>query len=299
MSKFDYDRNSGLGASDCPAVLGVSPWVTPLQLWERKVGLAPEQPENMAMRLGSALEPIVIQEFTHKTGLSVTDQQRRIVDPANEWRWATLDGIASDGALVEAKTTSRAEGWGEEGTDQIPDYYIAQVQHQMAVAGFELAWVPVLIAGRDFRVYRVERDEDVIQYINREESAFWQRVVSREAPPPQSADASRVFVRDNGKSIAASGGIGAAWLELIALKRRAKEDLEQIDALENQIKLFMGEASVLTDNAGQPLVTWKASKDSSKTDWKALAESLQPSPELLAQYTAPVRGARRFLIKGV
>ena len=106
MTKFDYDRGSGLGASDAPAVLGISPWVTPLQLFEEKTGRGVEQDENLAMAVGTALEPVVLREFTKRTGLEVSNFQERVIDPRLPWRWATLDACASDGALVEAKTAA-------------------------------------------------------------------------------------------------------------------------------------------------------------------------------------------------
>ena len=43
-------------ASETPAVLGISPWVTPYQLWLLKTGRA-EPDSNAAMRRGTALEP--------------------------------------------------------------------------------------------------------------------------------------------------------------------------------------------------------------------------------------------------
>jgi len=83
-----------------------------------------------------------------------------------------LDGIIATGngdnitEIVEAKTSGqyRASEWGEEMTDEIPEDYILQCQHNMYVTGegVRLAWVPVLIGGNNRRCYKVERNDKLI-----------------------------------------------------------------------------------------------------------------------------------------
>ena len=123
------DRNKGIGASDAPVIAGLSPWRTPVDLWLEKLGRGVPQEVSLPMRAGTALEGLIIDAFCEQTGMTVLDRQTRFVDPAWPVRWATVDGITTDGAMVEAEMTQDDEGWGEPGTDQIPAHYIAQVQH--------------------------------------------------------------------------------------------------------------------------------------------------------------------------
>jgi len=45
------------------------------------------------------------------------------------------------------------------------------------------------------------------------------------------------------------------------------------------------------------LATWKAAKDSQKTDWQAVAVEAGVGPELIKKHTNDVAGSRRFLPK--
>ena len=83
--------------------------------------------------------------------------------------------------------------------------------------------------------------------------------------------------------------------------RAARESLRQAEmreeALADALKLAIGERSGLSI-AGQAVVTWKAAKDSTRTDWEAVAAALQPPPELIAVHTVTKPGSRRFIVKG-
>ena len=169
----------------------------------------------------------------------------------------------------------------------------------MACTGLAVvAWVPVLIAARDFRVYRVERDDELIDMLTEEECKFWLHHVRADiAPPPQPAEASRIWKRDNGKQIVATDEIRAALLQMAGFQIDLDWNEQQVEALKNQIKLFMGENAALVDSTGKLLATCKAAKASNNTDWKALVESLHLTPEVVAEFTKQVDGSRRFLLK--
>ena len=72
---------------------------------------------------------------------------------------ASLDGFTDDNRVVEIKTARSGKGWGEPGSNEIPDYYILQVQHYMIVTGFEVTDVPVSIAGGSPELYEVPADK--------------------------------------------------------------------------------------------------------------------------------------------
>src|SRR5690606_39876597 len=118
-------------------------------------------------------------------------------------RWmATPDGIAydtenvvtmNDGvtrrapshvpvAVVQVKTAGSREEWGEEGTDQIPPYYPAQVSWEMHVMCDDTAFMPVLFNGRTYREYIVKQDDVDVALMVREAEAFRQRI--QDGNPP-------------------------------------------------------------------------------------------------------------------
>jgi putative phage-type endonuclease len=290
----DHDRRQGLGASEAAAACGLSPWMSPLELFLQKTGRAPAVEETLPMRVGKALEPVVLRAFEDREGVKVTDQQRRIVDPRLPWRWATLDGMA-DGVPVEAKTSGSAEGWGDDGSDQVPLHYMLQAQHQLACLeeGVEILWMPVLFAARDLRVYRIPRSPSVIEALTEKEVAFWDRVVADQ--PPEIINSTDVRLRwptDTGATVVATDDILDAWLELHAARSRRKAAEADEERLQTQLQLFMADRSALLGPDGKALATWKACT-SSRLDTKALAAA---HPDIAAAFRVE-SSSRRFLLK--
>lgn len=186
MDRLDWlaERRTGIGSSDAAKILGVSPFGQALDVYLDKLGLLPEE-ESAPMRWGSLLEDVVAQAFTEETGLTVRPSPGLVRHRHYAWMLATPDRLLPGVAgILECKTARSADGWGASGTDEIPDAYLVQVQHQMEVLGADLAWVAVLLAGSDFRCYQIPRDERIVRHIMRQESLFWACVCDRNAPDP-------------------------------------------------------------------------------------------------------------------
>lgn len=177
-------RAGGIGASECAAVLGISPYQTAWELYHRKLGLLPPVEESDAMHLGNLMEPVLASLYSRRTGSLVVNQQVRVECPDHPFIRATLDGQAEDGRLVEFKHVgSRMAGeWGDEGTDEAPAHYLCQVHHQMLAAGANAADLAVLIGGQDFRVYTVHRDAEMDSILVPRLAEFWARVERHDAP---------------------------------------------------------------------------------------------------------------------
>lgn len=186
-AKQGTDRTKGIGSSDVPTILGLSPWSTPYDLWLMKTGQVPGVEENEAMRMGSMLEPAVLLLAAHRLGARVVKPTSTYIG-AEPFMRANIDGmvgIAKRGSdIVEAKTTGRPDGWGEEGTDQVPEMVKAQVMFQMACASSGVAHVACLIGdyGLRLKMYRVAFCSDYAGYIDERIRAFWDCVQTRTAP---------------------------------------------------------------------------------------------------------------------
>lgn len=289
-------RNEGLGASDAPVALGLSPWRSPFELFLEKTGHAGEFEETLPVQVGKALEPVLIGLFMQKTGLIVSDSQRQFVDEANPWRWATVDGIASDEALVEGKCISWTGGeWGEEGTDQIPLPYVVQVQHGLACTGFRKAYVPVLFEAKRFALYVVERDEDLIGKITELERAFWQRVIDNDPPPAISVSDVTLKYRESTETTVIADEPMLVKVTLLRAQREALEAAEQIaEKTKAEIMEFMGASAILAGPDGKAIATWRTAKGRTYIDADALRKTL---PDVAAQFTKTGSPSRRFLLK--
>lgn len=189
-------RRRGIGSSDAAAVLGVDPHRTPLMVYCEKRGLAEPFEGNFHTRRGLAVEPVILDEAERLLGSPIADRQVFCASADRPWQLATLDGLTADGRVVEAKSVGRRQWamWGEEGTDDVPMHYLAQVQHQLAVTGRDEAVIAADLGG-EVVLYRVRRDERLIGRMVEIEAAFWAGVLDGIAPPVTDAADVEVLAR--------------------------------------------------------------------------------------------------------
>jgi putative phage-type endonuclease len=196
-------RRTGIGGSDAPAIMGISPWRTPLEVYFEKIGLAPALEESEPMRWGNLLEPVIRAEYARRTGYTVRyEPNESLPHPKYAFMRASFDGLAfpreAPTRVLQCKASRSADAWGEPGTDEVPEVYNIQVQHEMAVAHSPVADIAVLIAGSDFRIYQVEADRELQEMLIEAEAMFWSRVQAREEPE---ADFNRASLREMLKRI--------------------------------------------------------------------------------------------------
>lgn len=183
-------RGSGIGASESPSVLGISPWSSATDVWLRKTGRINGDRATIPMRVGTALEGLILDLYKEETGGDVApfDQSSWLRSRTWDWMTCTPDAVGADGTLVEAKSVElrsreQAEQWGREGTDEVPYHYLVQVHHQMAVTGATRVDVAVLIGKSEFRYYRVPRNDDLVAKIVGATGIFWRDCVLADRPP--------------------------------------------------------------------------------------------------------------------
>lgn len=70
-TEFLRSRKTGIGGSDVASCLGLSPWRTPVQVWEDKTGRSTPDLTSDAAHFGTILEDIVAKEFSLRTGMKV------------------------------------------------------------------------------------------------------------------------------------------------------------------------------------------------------------------------------------
>lgn len=297
------ERQKGIGGSDVAAILGMSPWRTPYQVWEEKTTpideTAEEDDDRPALYWGRVLEAPIRQAYADKTGRTVTKPAEAFVSSKYPFMRANLDGIDDDGRVVEFKTSSKSDGWGEPGTDEIPDYYMTQVQHYLAVTGVKTADVAVLIGGNDFRIYTIEADEELQALLIERESEFWALVESRTPPDLTSTkDAARRYrVATAKKAVEATAGdVVDAWTKLCAIKEQkglldAKEKTYQLRIME-----FMQDAVSLKRD-GKTIASWSAPSTRKTINSKKLKEEFLDVYKACTTESAPSRAFRIYPAK--
>lgn len=291
-------RKVGIGGSDASVVCGISRYKSPVELWMEKTGQLPPQEAGEAAYWGTMLESVVREEFTKRTGIEVSKPSVILQSEEHPFMLANVDGICEHpelGACIfEAKTASayKAGEW----EDTIPDEYMCQVQHYMAVTGYQGAYIAVLIGGNTFRWKFVERDEELISMLLELESAFWNHVQDCTPPPLDGSDASKKFLSERFPSSTPSSHITLpdAAADLLAQYDEACEELEIItekkQKAENLLKEMMGSNEVGV--AGGRVITWK-NVAQERLDSKTLKAE---HPALCKKYTSKT-SYRRFTIK--
>ena len=289
------ERTGYLGGSDAAAILGLSPWATPYDIYLDKIGEGTPLEESEAMSWGNLLEEPVAKEFSKRTGLKVARVNANLRHKEQPFMGAHLDRrIVGERAILEVKTSGRRDGWGEDGSDDIPQQYLCQVLHYMAVTGAEMAYVAALLCGQELRIYKIPRVEALISTIEQQEAHFWTKHVEARVAPDitNASDAAKAWRAVQGKEVVATESlIGDLWT-LHLNKEHSGLLKKERDEIELRIKAAMEDADTLVDATGKPLVTWKEST-SKRVDTKALKANF---PEMAEQCTTETV-SRRFLVK--
>ena len=114
------ERRKFIGGSDSAKALGISKWGGPLDVYFDKRGESEPLDDNPAMYWGRVLEPIVRDEYARRSGQCITYGEGILRSEAYPFMGANLDGRGADGRVVEIKTARSADGWGDEGSADIP-----------------------------------------------------------------------------------------------------------------------------------------------------------------------------------
>lgn len=298
-------RKTGIGGSDAAAAVGLSPYMSPLELWMIKTGrdadLPKPDPDDTTdpVYWGTLLEPVVAAAYTKQTGRRVRRINAVLRHPSIPWMLANIDREvigAADVSILECKTAGEfgARLWRE----GVPEYVQIQVQHQLAVTGKHAADVAVLLCGQTLEVHRIVRDDALITQLIELEAAFW-HYVDTDTPP--SADGSESADRALRCLYPGTGGtvdftddraLSATFADLVSVRT----EIESRQAVEAQLKQTLAQAMGETDRAQFETgsISYKRSKDGTGVDLKRL---LADHPTLATEYAITKPGSRRFLVQ--
>lgn len=287
------DRAEGIGASEAPAVLHASPFMSRRELKLLKLGLIEGFAGSPQSRLGQALEEPLFRWWLEEQRLAGNKEIEgewlgKVSMAAADWpvMRASPDGLAhtpEGDMLVEIKTT--ASTWGE-----LPHHVWIQVQQQLHVTQLERAVVVALSAGR-LRTFEVTREDAFIDRLMAEEQAFWEEVLAgvteteADNPPPRLAP--------EGSVIELSGGEAEIVAEIASLRESIREQEARVEVLTKQLReKANGEEAIFVDRWGNALARVQVVR-SSRLDQKLLADLV---PSDLLEKARKTTQATRFLV---
>jgi putative phage-type endonuclease len=303
---FSVDRSKYIGGSDIGAILGLSRFRSPLEVWMEKTGKETKKLDSLPPRFGSFAEEFVASEYARATGFELIHDESIHIHPEHAFMSAHMDrfvlegGSSSPTRILECKTANpfSSGDWGEIGSDEVPMSYLCQCIWYMAITNINKVDLAVLFGNSDFRIYEIARDMELESAVLQKASIFWIDHVLKDLPPPvqSEADCQTFFCKgDPTKSVEAKAQTLELTLRLKLLNGEIDVREEEISSIKQNIMNQMGEAESLTYQ-GKVLATWKAPKPSFRLDSKRLE---QERPEITNDYKMMVQNSRRLVIKQI
>jgi putative phage-type endonuclease len=243
-------RALGIGGSDVPSVLGISPYKTAHKLWLEKTGqVQADTTENWAMKRGSLNEPVARAQIELITGKAWPPDL--VVDPVKPHFRVSLDGQCGD-EIVEIKVPGleyilKVEA---EGVKAIKPDHMAQMQYQLRITAARIChYVLFHPETQKFVSVLVNRDEALIASIEIAVDKFWAHVIAKTEPDSERVDSAFLMYAKEYRELVSTisllekklekaktaliayGDVCAAGLKITSYEVKGTVDYSKINAL--------------------------------------------------------------------
>lgn len=243
-------RQKSIGGSDAAALLGLSDYASPYSLWAEKTGkvIPEDMSDRESVRLGNDLEDYVAQRFTEATGKKVRRENAILYNPEMPFAHANIDrAVVGEEAGLECKTTISNTVARECEAGKVPARYYCQIVHYLMVTGWKRWYLGVLVFGKGFYHFVIEREEAEIVALRGAEEAFWEGVTTNTPPDVDGAEATleaiRVIQKDSSPGMEISlMGVAGELATLAKLKEKEAEVARDIAMQQARIMKYMGSA---------------------------------------------------------
>lgn len=187
-------RKRDVTASEIAAVLGISKWSSPLQLWADKSGKGRDFGDNMAMKAGRIMEPAIAEAVreahpdwvVEKADKYYRDPVLRIGATPDYFRVMKPEGANFvEKWPIECKFIQPSV-FAKEWLAGPPLMYVLQTLTQIYITGAPQGYVACMIDNRakDVYIYDVPRNDAAWKKITDRVAKFWEDVASGTMPGP-------------------------------------------------------------------------------------------------------------------
>lgn len=261
--EWEQERRNSVGASEVPAVLGLSPYATPLDVYRAKHGVEVEFDPERAY-VGHASEVLIhgwIEKFRPELCPVLPARMMRHTD--YPWLHASLDRrVTVDGLDVPVQMKSAhyygVKDW-EAGT---PLLVQAQLQTELLIADRPFGFSAVFGGDMRCRLYRVERDDEFIHdHLIPGTRTFWYEHVQAGVAPDVTSPAEHasLYDPDPDKAVEITETLLEALdrrdvllSDALAMEKEAKVLRAEADATQVAVLNYAGDAQTITVH-GAPL----------------------------------------------
>ena len=282
-------RRGGIGGSDAATIVGLNPYCSLLELYADKIGMMPDKEDSEAMRIGRDLEEYVASRWAEKTGKKYRKTNYMYAHDQYDFIRANVDReVVGENAGLECKTTSVYNKHDFE-DGEIPLWYYCQCQHYMAVKNYDRMHLAILVLGKGFYDFVIERNENEIAVLIDNEIEFWNHHVKAQVPPsPDGSESSANAIKAISSHSNVDSGLSSDLLLLMdkeddlarynTLKQQYEELGKEIDTIKQELMLALADNEY--GESAQYKVSYKA-QSSTRLDSKKLKAEC---PEIFNKY---------------
>jgi putative phage-type endonuclease len=275
-------RKNGIGGSDAASVVGLNPYKSAVSVYLDKTTEEIKEEKNYKMELGQKLENFVAREFARLTGKKVRNVNGILKNNKYPFAIANIDkAVVGEKAFLECQVTNSYSK--KEWREQPPIHCQIQCHHYMGVTGATHCYIAALVGNEELIIYKLDRDEEVIEDIMKKEETFWNEyILGEQIPDPDGSEDYSMFLKEKYKEFKDESLI--IFMKEDKLSRHSEvtsliKDLEiEKKAIEQHIQNEMKEYEIAY--IGDKKITWK-SQSRSSLDTKRLKKE---HPEIADQY---------------
>lgn len=308
-------RQTGIGGSDVAAILGISKYKTPYDLYLDKIG-EPDlssEPTGEAAHWGTIMEDVVANEYSKRNDVkiqrfnyvirsekypfAIANIDRAVINSEISGRVMMKDGKLTTDKILEIKTASEyLKGeWGFDGSDEIPEYYTTQCQWYMGITGVPQCDLAVLIGGNQYKQYTINFDQELFDMMIEAAADFWNNHILAGVPPEPT---SLKNAKHRWRNVDPDSVFEVVDEEHIALiekiydtKTLIKQNEEVLESLQVELMNLVQEKEIIKMD-GDTIATYKTQKGRCTFDKNRFFKdhpNLMPLMESYNKVSAPIR----------
>ncbi len=278
-------RLGKITGANASAFLGLNSFQTPNEACDLFWGKTP-QPDlkkNRFVQAGTWAEEMIGKRFAKEMNLKIRFINKTYISKDWDIAQGHIDAkIQGQNVGLEIKTASefKKKEYSESLTPnpRIPIQYRCQINHYLYITGWDYWWLTVLIGGNDFRVFKIERDEDAIEKQVRKLKDFYNKYLLPKLSPPALTPDEALYIFPSADPEEKSIEATQLFIDLVAEAKKIEEEekllkIRKADNQANMQNIIQDATYVLNPNSRDIIAQWK-NGSSTRLDQKALRQDM-------------------------
>ena len=313
-AKIPLYHKTHFGGHASAVLCGLSRYMKPVELYTQMTCLEDDRINSFAMRRGTFNEPFVAKEAALALCGKVRKGRGFRVDSKRPWSSAQIDYMITDAdgyrTVLEIKTGAvnpvQSDGnrlWGKgcvlvngkvvTPDDLMPTEYFIQVQKQLYITGKDYGYLAVWLTFENgVRIFKVERDDDLIRKIITAEDNFLFNYLIPKRAPDSFEEESNELESDGNDAVFSDEDTTKVLERIHEVKAQLTELKAEDSELTAILKERIGEHKALINKAGDVLarLTFATRRSFDVNTFKT------ENPELYGKYVVEKKESPRLTL---